>query len=129
VLTKPLHDFAQWAFGPTGFPSLRVIAFGDFSYEGRFPLDNLFLCRNIMSAQLSQNADAGSNFHQLTREDPMWKDLLNKYYDFLQACPDRPIVQGLTEGSAVIRLDFVHRLICVSVEFTELKNKCIGRAT
>ncbi|KAJ6125840.1 hypothetical protein N7471_010333 [Penicillium samsonianum] len=29
-------SFAEWAFGPTGLPKLRVLAFGDFSHKDQF---------------------------------------------------------------------------------------------
>ncbi|KAF2811130.1 uncharacterized protein BDZ99DRAFT_462402 [Mytilinidion resinicola] len=32
-LAAALSDFAQWAFGPNGFPTLRIIAFDDFFTE------------------------------------------------------------------------------------------------
>jgi hypothetical protein len=41
-----LAQFAQWVFGPTGLPTFRLIAYGDFSYEGRFVRHNVLLCRD-----------------------------------------------------------------------------------
>jgi hypothetical protein len=90
-LTRSLHDFAQWAFGPSGFPSLRIIAFGDFSYGDRFYLNNVHLCRNSVSAQIGQKAETGRNFRRLAENDrPLW-DLLDKYSNLLQACPTDPL--------------------------------------
>lgn len=45
MLEKSFVDFAQWVFGPTGIRSLRLLAYGDFSYEGRFGNRALLLCR------------------------------------------------------------------------------------
>ena len=33
---EELIDFASWAFGTNGIPSLQVLAYGDFSFDGRF---------------------------------------------------------------------------------------------
>ncbi|KAL2782415.1 hypothetical protein BJX66DRAFT_320797 [Aspergillus keveii] len=33
--TEALADFGSWAFGPGGIPSLKGLAFGDFSYDNR----------------------------------------------------------------------------------------------
>lgn len=33
---KDLEAFADWAFGPNGFPRLQVLVSGDFSYKNRF---------------------------------------------------------------------------------------------
>ena len=35
MLKYELFDFARWAFGPTGISTLRVLAYGDVSYDGR----------------------------------------------------------------------------------------------
>ena len=45
-----LADFAEWAFGPTGFPNLLVLAYGDFSHQGRFRWTNLLFCRNSVES-------------------------------------------------------------------------------
>lgn len=37
--------FAQWAFGPAGIRSLRLLAVGDFTCDGRFKDGSLLLCR------------------------------------------------------------------------------------
>lgn len=44
-LGGPFKDLAQWAFGPDGIRSLRLLAYGDFSGDGRFQQSNLLLCR------------------------------------------------------------------------------------
>jgi hypothetical protein len=35
ILSLPpkLREFANWAFGPDGLPTLKLLAFGDFSYK------------------------------------------------------------------------------------------------
>lgn len=36
VEAREFVSFSQWAFGPTGLPSLQILAFGDFSHQGRY---------------------------------------------------------------------------------------------
>ncbi|KKA19421.1 hypothetical protein T310_6597 [Rasamsonia emersonii CBS 393.64] len=81
-LSRSLHDLAQWAFGPDGLPSLRVIAHGDFLDEGRYRKHNVLLCRDSGSSQ-------GLNFRRVvgTEMDELLLDLFEEYSDFLQACP------------------------------------------
>ena len=40
-----LFDFVRWAFGSRGLSKLRILAFGDFSYDGRFEDKRLLFCR------------------------------------------------------------------------------------
>lgn len=81
-LKRKFQDFAQWAFGPYGLPSLRIIAFGDFSYGGRYHQHNVLLCRNT-----SPSWSGDKNFRHLTEEDHSLWDLLKTYSDVLEACP------------------------------------------
>lgn len=55
-----LAEFAQWAFGPNGYPELQVLAYGDFSHEGRYERHKLLLCRRE-SYSLSTSPDNGSD--------------------------------------------------------------------
>jgi hypothetical protein len=43
---RNLAEFAEWAFGPTGFPNLAAIAYGDFSHGQRFKWSQVRLCRS-----------------------------------------------------------------------------------
>ncbi|OOF96530.1 hypothetical protein ASPCADRAFT_167416 [Aspergillus carbonarius ITEM 5010] len=43
---EEISDFAQWAFSADGLPNLQVLAWGDFSYGGRYSKFNLLLCRS-----------------------------------------------------------------------------------
>ncbi|KAL4900335.1 hypothetical protein BDW74DRAFT_96454 [Aspergillus multicolor] len=42
-----LIEFAKWAFGPTGLPNLLVIAYGNFSHDGRFVQSQALLYRTL----------------------------------------------------------------------------------
>jgi hypothetical protein len=63
-VNSQLAQFAQWAFGPTGLPTLRVIAYGDFSYEGRFARHNVLLCKDQSTPKRS--------FRSLTTTDTIY---------------------------------------------------------
>jgi hypothetical protein len=42
---RAVREFADWAFGAEGLPDLQVLAWGDFSHEGRYARHNVLLCR------------------------------------------------------------------------------------
>lgn len=44
-ITGRFHKFAEWVFGPEGFPSMKVLTAGDFSHRGRSSETNVLLCR------------------------------------------------------------------------------------
>ncbi|PVH91917.1 hypothetical protein DM02DRAFT_635787 [Periconia macrospinosa] len=99
-LTKSLHDLAQWAFGPKGLPSLEVIVYGDFSYEGRYVHSNVFLCRNVGLHQISEQHMVYKTFRHFSRDGRRQRDLLlvrallDKYSSTLAACPTGPLLQN-----------------------------------
>ncbi|KAL2817947.1 hypothetical protein BDW59DRAFT_129607 [Aspergillus cavernicola] len=81
-ITRAFHKFAQWAFGARGFPSLQVLAYGDFSYNGRYKKSNALFCRDVGLPTPSER-----NYRRLTKADkPLW-DMLHQHTDILQACP------------------------------------------
>jgi hypothetical protein len=98
-LPTELISFAQWAFGPEGFPVLQILAFGDFSYNGRFSRYNALLCRDTLSAS-SANRDSEQDiaasiptFRFIRKDDGALWGLINKNADFFEACPTDPIVE------------------------------------
>jgi hypothetical protein len=44
-----LLSFANWAFGSDGLSLLRILAFGDFSYDNLFQFNNHVFCRHTWS--------------------------------------------------------------------------------
>lgn len=85
-------DFAQWVFGPTGIRSLRLLAYGDFSYEGRFGQSTLLLCRRDPSCGTEYSA--GEEASQVLRfrdvkkgEDAELWGLFEREKHVLTACP------------------------------------------
>lgn len=74
-------QFAQWAFSEVGLPDLQVLAWGDFSYEGRWLSHNALLCRDDSILER-----AGFNFRTPLDADMCW-DLIDDNMDLLAACP------------------------------------------
>lgn len=72
---EEIYDFAQWAFSADGLPSLQVLAYGNFSYEGRYSKFNLLLCRS----------DGG--YKTLTQSDILPWNLVQDNEDMLASCP------------------------------------------
>ncbi|KAI9714905.1 MAG: hypothetical protein M1820_000194 [Bogoriella megaspora] len=87
-----LLDFAQWAFGPDGLPSLVVLAFGDFSYGGRFARWNQLLCRDPGPIERHQQWTFRSMFKGNCRQE-CW-NVLKSNERFLQACPSERIIEN-----------------------------------
>lgn len=90
-------DFAEWAFGPTGILSLRVLAFGDFSYDGRFARHNLLLCRKEQPARTVARGVQHRYFRSMTvYDEDLWK-LFKEHYNVLTACPVDTLFQSKRE--------------------------------
>ena len=70
-----LWEFARWAFGPKGLPKLRILVFGDFSYDGRYKESNLLLRR--------QGLYPPDGFSLTSREDVVNSSGVDGLFDFL----------------------------------------------
>lgn len=90
-LRPQLRRLAEWAFGPVGIASLKVIACGDYAYGGRLLGSrrvDVILCR----------PEVGSNeaFRVLDSFDDRAKEeragIIDMYRDFLGACPVEPLL-------------------------------------
>ena len=75
-----LFDLVHWAFGPDGLPDLQVLAFGDFSHDGRFPNQEILFCRQVL--QPSKTA-----WRLATKNEAAIFDGIDRSMDFLGACP------------------------------------------
>lgn len=92
---KNLLAFADWAFGPSGFRSLQILAYGDFSYSGRYALQLLFRRSTVFEVSLGQSgevpSDAGEEipptFHMMANADKTLWDLTEVPEDVLGSCP------------------------------------------
>ncbi|KAF2193539.1 hypothetical protein K469DRAFT_691105 [Zopfia rhizophila CBS 207.26] len=88
VLVEELSEFARWAFGPDGFVALKILAFGDFSYQGRHQRAQVLLCRD--ESRVSDNA-SGKNFRYVKKSDQELWELLEYYSEALESCPADPL--------------------------------------
>ena len=78
---KELESFANWAFGENGFPNLRVIAYGDFSYERRFAHSQRLLCRE------THRPIRNKKWRPVQIGDVAHHELIEENMDMLSACP------------------------------------------
>ena len=90
-----LSDLALWAFGPDGLSNLQVLAYGDFSYQGRYVEDTFVFGRNrsgnspVVSTRSLDRSDFG---YSLLQKDER-NDVMALYGDFLEACPVDPLLR------------------------------------
>ena len=75
-----LFDLAQWAFGPNGISQLQVLAFGDFSYDGRFPKKSILFCRQILQP-------SKTTWRLAKKDETAIFEGIDRPMDFLGACP------------------------------------------
>ncbi|PWY93923.1 hypothetical protein BO94DRAFT_563475 [Aspergillus sclerotioniger CBS 115572] len=77
-----LYKVAQWAFGPEGLLGLKVLAYGDFSYDGYYNRYNILLCRD------------GDSYTELTVSNVRYWDLVREKMDVLGACAFDELIIG-----------------------------------
>ena len=91
-----MQCFAQWAFGPNGLPDLQILAFGDFSHNGRYEEHTALLCRDEAAARRMASKRKGLRsdsqmsewtYRHLRKEDTELQDLLSRNMCMLKACP------------------------------------------
>ncbi|KFY47342.1 hypothetical protein V494_00025 [Pseudogymnoascus sp. VKM F-4513 (FW-928)] len=80
---QALLKFARWAFSSEGIPELQILAWGDFSHDGRWGESNVILCRD------QSFEPTGTNFRRLRDSDLNYWDMIDGNMDMLSACsPD-----------------------------------------
>ena len=79
-----LHKFSRWAFGPSGFPQLEILAYGDFSYRHGSIGPCILLGRHkgMEITNRCQFVDRCDLKDTTTVDDP---------WEFLQACPENSL--------------------------------------
>ena len=95
-LPGDLFDFLKWLFGPDGVISLRVFAFGEFSYNGRQRAYNHIFCRReepIEELRERDEPELELRFRPIRETDHVLWDLIEKNKDFLGACPSEPLFE------------------------------------
>ena len=83
---KELENFADWAFGPYGFPSVQVLASGDFSHGNRFAASQRLWCRNTLSHPTDKRR------RTVEKGDLIERGLVDANMDLLIACPVSPVL-------------------------------------
>lgn len=79
-LCMGLFDLLNWAFGPRGPPRLQVLAYGDFSHDGRFPQQSILFCRQpLPSSKIT--------WRLAKRDETAMFDGIDRPWEFLGACP------------------------------------------
>jgi hypothetical protein len=99
-LPRKLLPFAHWAFGADGIPSLQVLAYGDFSFEGRFGSKSHILCRQSWTIPKQEKGNTSEDgkedktlpFRSIRDGDKNMTELVSQNMDFLGACPVDSIV-------------------------------------
>lgn len=94
---KELEAFADWAFGPDGFPCLQVLASGDFSYGNRFAGTQTLWCRNTCSSR-SRKTRSRKTWRAVEESDIAEKELIDANMDMMSACPVSPLFYKYGSG-------------------------------
>ena len=103
---RNLLAFADWAFGPSGFRSLQILAYGDFSYGGRYARQQfLFRRSTAFEVSLGQSGkippDAGEEvpptFHAMANADKTLWDLTEVPEEVLGSCPVDDLMESPDE--------------------------------
>ncbi|VUC31526.1 unnamed protein product [Clonostachys rosea] len=81
ALRGEFRDFAEWAFGPDGIHSLKILVFGDLSHISD---TRRFTCHQIV---LVRDVSGSRNFKMVDRDEAMFILNLGGYLDAIEACP------------------------------------------
>ncbi|GLA21385.1 hypothetical protein AnigIFM62618_010696 [Aspergillus niger] len=92
---------AQWAFGPTGLPALQILAFGDFSHDGRYREQQILIRRRRIGEQpyprvsLDGEYSISSSFCLVDSDNhSLWDGLPLDGTQFLSACPGTGLMES-----------------------------------
>jgi hypothetical protein len=83
-----VRRFANWVFGPDGIPALDILAYGDFSFQGRQPNVLFGRPQDMIADEEGAASSPGPKFHVVTPQDTRLWDLVQDNLDFLEACPE-----------------------------------------
>ncbi|MCJ1271703.1 hypothetical protein MMC22_011608 [Lobaria immixta] len=82
---KEVETFADWAFGPDGFPRLEVLASGDFSHGNRFAATQMLWCRQ------GHVSESKKTWRTVERSDVAENELIDANMDMMSACAVSPL--------------------------------------
>lgn len=89
---EELEAFANWAFGPDGFPRLQVLASGDFSHGNRFIDTHRLWCRD------THGSGKKKTWRTLRQSDIAENELIDANRDMMSACPVSPLFHRYGQG-------------------------------
>lgn len=97
---EELVNFADWAFGPCGLPALQILAFGDFSFEGRYQKQQLLMHRKCGKRTCIQGTcrdlfcdnTSGCNF--CVADVAEWDSIQVHGSNFLSVCPESGLMES-----------------------------------
>ena len=89
---KELEAFANWAFGPDGFPRLQALASGDFSHGNRFADTHTLWCRETRGPRSKKT------WRTVERSDVAENELIDANVDMLSTCPVSPLFYRYGRG-------------------------------
>ena len=89
---EELEAFANWAFGPDGFPRLQVLASGDFSHGNRFADTRTLWCRETRASR------GEKTWRTVEPSDIAENELIDANMDMLSACPVSPLFYEYGRG-------------------------------
>ena len=92
---EELEAFAEWAFGPSGFPRLQVLASGDFAHGNLFAGSRTLWCRR------SHASTTEAKWRAVQPEDVALQELIDANMDMLSACPVGSLYDILEAGPVV----------------------------
>lgn len=93
-MPQNLKELALWAFGPRGISSLQVLAYGDYSFSGRFQDEYHTLVRQSWADPFMPGVKA-LPFRPLRSSDAKMKEIIQENMDFLSTCPtDTLVISG-----------------------------------
>lgn len=82
---KEVEAFADWAFGPDGFPRLQVLASGDFSHGNRFADTQMLWCSK------SHCSKSKKSWRMVEWSDVAENELIDANMDMMSACAVSPL--------------------------------------
>jgi hypothetical protein len=96
-------NFADWAFGSMGLPALQILAFGDFSFEGRYQNQQFLVHRKCVN-RTSTGKTCRDPFSDNTNDrnfcvadlvdPPCWNSFRVNGSNFLSICPESGLMDS-----------------------------------
>jgi len=116
IIPHDLQKIVHWAFGADGFPNIKLIAFGDFSSDGKWSDTTGIYCRNDQAepwpssyTDSTRSLSMHANFRHLTPDDWWYRELVTENMSFLAACPCETDRMGIKTRETLGNLQHLYR--------------------